>query len=55
METNESVKNVMNEEQQVMHPYFSEYTPIETREVKSRFPDNCEQIFSECGMGCILF
>lgn len=55
METNESVKNVMCEEQQVMHPYFSEFEPIEVG-VEPKRPDvSIEAVLMVCGLSSILY
>ena len=55
METNESVKNVMCEEQQVMHPYFSEFEPIEVG-VEPKRPDvSIEAVLMICGLSSILY
>lgn len=55
METNEIVKNQMSEEQQVMHPYFSEYTPMGSMENTAGTAAEYDLMFRNNLMNCVLF
>ena len=55
METNEIVKNQMSEEQQVIHPYFPEYTPMGNIEKTTGTATEYDLIFRNNLMNCVLF
>ena len=55
MEANENAKNVMMEEQQVMHPYFPEYTPMGSIEKTTGTVTEYDLIFRNNLINCVLF
>ena len=55
METNEIVKNQMSEEQQVMQPYFPEYTPMGSIEKTTGTVTEYDLMFRNNLMNCVLF
>ena len=54
MEANENAKNVMMEEQQVMHPYFSEYAPVGSMDCPEGIVSEYNRIYRENMLNCIL-
>ena len=55
MEANENAKNVKMEEQQEVHPYFSEYTPMGSIEKTTWTVTEYDQMFQNNLMNCVLF
>ena len=55
MEANENAKNVMMEEQQVMHPYFPEYTPMGSIEKTTGAVTEYDLMFRNNLINCVLF
>ena len=55
MEANENAKNVMMEEQQVMQPYFPEYTPMGSIEKTTGAVAEYDLMFRNNLMNCVLF
>ena len=54
MEANENAKNVMMEEQQVMHPYFPEYTPMGSIEKTTGTVTEYDLMFRNNLINCVL-
>ena len=55
MEANENAKNVKMEEQQVMHPYFPEYTPMGSIENTTGTVAEYDLMFRNNLINCVLF
>ena len=55
METNENAKNVISEEQQVIHPYFPEYTPMGSIEKTTGAATEYDLMLRNNLMNCVLF
>ena len=55
MEANENGKNVMMEEQQVMQPYFPEYTPMGSIENPTGTVTEYDLMFRNNLINCVLF
>ena len=55
MEANENAKNVKMEEQQVMHPYFPEYTPMGSIENTAGTVTEYDLMFRDNLINCVLF
>ena len=55
MEANENAKNVKMEEQQVMHPYFPEYTPMGSIEKNTGTATEYDLMFRNNLINCVLF
>ena len=54
MEANENAKNVKMEEQQVMHPYFPEYTPMGSIENTAGTVTEYDLMFRDNLINCVL-
>ena len=54
MKANEKSKSVNVEEQQVMHPYFSEYAPVGAIDYQEGIVSEYNRIYGECLLNCIL-
>ena len=54
MEANENAKNVMMEEQQVMQPYFPEYTPMGSIEKTTGTVTEYDLMFRNNLINCVL-
>ena len=55
MEANENAKNVKMEEQQVMQPYFLEYTPMGSIEKTTGTVTEYDLMFRNNLINCVLF
>jgi hypothetical protein len=54
MEANEKSKSVNVEEQQVMHPYFSEYAPVGSMDCPEGIVSEYNRMYRENMLNCIL-